>query len=62
MDSRLDALSIDFDEELYPYILTAITCRRWVIGHSFCLAVMKCGESTELRQVFTDIVSAGIAK
>nr|GEZ20014.1 hypothetical protein [Tanacetum cinerariifolium] len=36
MDTRLDALSIDFDEE--------------------------CGESTELRQVFTDVVSAGIAK
>nr|GEW40711.1 putative transposase (putative), gypsy type [Tanacetum cinerariifolium] len=26
------------------------------------LAVMKCGESTELRQVFADVVSAGIAK
>nr|GEY10161.1 hypothetical protein [Tanacetum cinerariifolium] len=25
-------------------------------------ALMKCGESTELRQVFTDVVSAGIAK
>ncbi|GKE85923.1 hypothetical protein Tco_1559665 [Tanacetum coccineum] len=24
MDARLDALSIDFDEELYPYMLTAI--------------------------------------
>ncbi|GJR03239.1 hypothetical protein Tco_0526223 [Tanacetum coccineum] len=33
MDARLDALSIDFDEELYPYILTAIAGRRWVIGH-----------------------------
>nr|GEV04939.1 transposase (putative), gypsy type [Tanacetum cinerariifolium] len=34
----------------------------WVIGHGLCLAVMKCGESTELRQVFADVVSAGIAK
>ncbi|GJT34374.1 hypothetical protein Tco_0924793 [Tanacetum coccineum] len=25
MDERLDALSIDFDEELYPHMLTAIT-------------------------------------
>ncbi|GJR86955.1 hypothetical protein Tco_0210966 [Tanacetum coccineum] len=25
MDARLDALSIDFDEELYPHMLTAIT-------------------------------------
>nr|GEX25377.1 putative reverse transcriptase domain-containing protein [Tanacetum cinerariifolium] len=62
MDARLDALSIDFDEELYPRILTAITGRRWEIGHGLRLAVMKCGESTKLRQAFADIVSLGIAK
>nr|GEW25832.1 hypothetical protein [Tanacetum cinerariifolium] len=62
MGARLDALSIDFDEELYPYMLTAIAGRRWVIGHGLRLAVMKCGKSTELRQVFTYIVLAGIAK
>nr|GEY88404.1 transposase (putative), gypsy type [Tanacetum cinerariifolium] len=62
MDARLDALSIDFDEELYPHMLTAITGRRWVIGHGLHLAVMKCGESIELRQVFADVMSAGIAK
>nr|GEV43712.1 transposase (putative), gypsy type [Tanacetum cinerariifolium] len=28
LDARLDALSIDFDEELYPYMLTAIAGRR----------------------------------
>ncbi|GKD55116.1 hypothetical protein Tco_1288503 [Tanacetum coccineum] len=33
MDARLDALSIDFDEGLYPYILTVIAGRRWFIGH-----------------------------
>nr|GEY21163.1 hypothetical protein [Tanacetum cinerariifolium] len=62
MDARLDALSIDFDEELYPHILSAIAGRRWVIGHELRLAIMKCSESTELRQVFADVVSAGIAK
>ncbi|GKE99185.1 hypothetical protein Tco_0022536, partial [Tanacetum coccineum] len=41
MDARLDALSINFDEELYPHMLTAIA---------------------ELRQAFTDVVSAGIVK
>nr|GEX55611.1 hypothetical protein [Tanacetum cinerariifolium] len=54
MDARLDALSIDFDEELYPHMLTAIVGRRWIIGHGLHLAVMKCAESTELRQVFTN--------
>ncbi|GJR41338.1 hypothetical protein Tco_1217022 [Tanacetum coccineum] len=62
MDARLDALSIDFDEELYPHMLTAITGRRWVIGQGLRLAVMKCAESTELRQAFANVVSAGIAK
>nr|GEU86357.1 hypothetical protein [Tanacetum cinerariifolium] len=49
-------------EEAVPHMLTAITSRRWVIGHGLRLAVMKCAESTELRQVFADVVSAGIAK
>nr|GFA98538.1 hypothetical protein [Tanacetum cinerariifolium] len=62
IDVCLDVLSIDFDEELYPHMLKAIAGRRWVIGHGLHLAVMKCGESTELRQVFADVVSAGIAK
>nr|GEU94496.1 hypothetical protein [Tanacetum cinerariifolium] len=62
MEARLDALSIDFDKELYPYMLIAIAGRRWVIGHGMCLAVMKCDESLELRQAFVDAVSARIAK
>nr|GEU29809.1 hypothetical protein [Tanacetum cinerariifolium] len=62
MDACLDALSIDFDEELYPHMLTEIACHRWVIRHRLRLAVMKCGESTELRQAFADVVLAGIAK
>ncbi|GKF19058.1 hypothetical protein Tco_0067696 [Tanacetum coccineum] len=62
IDARLDALSVDFDEELYPHMLTAIAGRRWVIGHGLRLAVMKCAESTDLRQAFANVVSAGIAK
>ncbi|GKA18581.1 hypothetical protein Tco_0698496 [Tanacetum coccineum] len=62
MDARLDALSIDFDEELYPHMLTAIAGRRWVIGHGLRLAVMKCAESIELRRALANVVSAGIAK
>ncbi|GJV58270.1 hypothetical protein Tco_1459275 [Tanacetum coccineum] len=62
MDVRLDALSIDVDEELYPHMLTAIAGRRWVIGHGMRLTVMKCAESLELRQAFANVVSARIAK
>nr|GEZ79142.1 transposase (putative), gypsy type [Tanacetum cinerariifolium] len=62
MDARLDAMSIDFDEELYPHMLIAIAGRRWVIGRGLRLATMKCVESLEMRQAFADVVSAGIAK
>nr|GEW45889.1 transposase (putative), gypsy type [Tanacetum cinerariifolium] len=62
LDARLDALSIDFDEELYPHMLTTIAGRRWVIGHGLRLAVIKCGESLDMRQAFADVVSAGITK
>nr|GEV51774.1 hypothetical protein [Tanacetum cinerariifolium] len=62
LDARLDALSIDFGEELYPHMLTDIAGRRWVIGHGLRLAVMKCGESLEMRQAFADVMSAGITK
>ncbi|GJW53655.1 hypothetical protein Tco_0097740 [Tanacetum coccineum] len=30
IDARLDALSVDFDKELYPHMLTAIAGRRWI--------------------------------
>ncbi|GJX52922.1 hypothetical protein Tco_0281291 [Tanacetum coccineum] len=62
INARLDALSVDFDEELYPHMLTAIAGRRWVIGHELRLAVMKCAESTEISQAFANVVSSGIAK
>ncbi|GJY50155.1 hypothetical protein Tco_0440111 [Tanacetum coccineum] len=62
MDARLDAMNIDFDEELYPHMLTVIMGRLWMIGYGLRLAIMKCAESIELRQVFADVVSAGIAK
>nr|GEV54550.1 hypothetical protein [Tanacetum cinerariifolium] len=62
LDARLDALSIDFNEELYPHMLTTIAGRRWVVGHGLRLAMMKCAESLEMRQAFADVVSAGLAK
>nr|GFA73272.1 hypothetical protein [Tanacetum cinerariifolium] len=54
LNARLDALSIDFDEELYPHMLTAIAGRMWVIGQGLRLAMMKCAELLEMRQAFAD--------
>nr|GEY03538.1 reverse transcriptase domain-containing protein [Tanacetum cinerariifolium] len=57
IDARLDALSIDFDKELYPHMITAIAGRRWVIRHGLRLVVMKCAESTKLRQDKVDLAA-----
>ncbi|GJU33422.1 hypothetical protein Tco_1177011 [Tanacetum coccineum] len=35
MNARLDKLSVDFDEELYPHILTAIAGRRWDLPKAY---------------------------
>nr|GEW75986.1 transposase (putative), gypsy type [Tanacetum cinerariifolium] len=59
MDVRLDAMSIDFDEELYPHMLTAIAGRRWVIGYGLRLTTMKCAQSLEMRQAFVDVDDTG---
>nr|GEV74298.1 hypothetical protein [Tanacetum cinerariifolium] len=56
------SLSIDFDKELYPHMLTAIAGRRWAIRHDLRLAVIKCAESIKLRQAFANVVSAKIDK
>ncbi|GJQ89427.1 hypothetical protein Tco_0000566 [Tanacetum coccineum] len=55
MDARLDALSIDFDEELYPHMLTEIAGHRWMIRHGLRLAVMKDG--VEHRKAGLDVAS-----
>ncbi|GJU51424.1 hypothetical protein Tco_1220979 [Tanacetum coccineum] len=62
MDARMDKLSVDFDEDLYQHMLTVIAGYRWVIGHDLHLAVMKCVESSEIRQAIADVVSVGLAK
>nr|GFC00553.1 hypothetical protein [Tanacetum cinerariifolium] len=49
IDACLDALSIDFDEELYPHMLTAIAGHKWMTGHGLCLAVMKCVEHGQAK-------------
>nr|GFA26793.1 hypothetical protein [Tanacetum cinerariifolium] len=45
LDTRIFYVRRDMDNDLYPYMLTDIAGRRWVVGHSFRLAVYK--HSTE---------------
>ncbi|GKB58724.1 hypothetical protein Tco_0914910, partial [Tanacetum coccineum] len=62
MDARLDKLSIDFDEELYPHMLTVIAGRCWLIRHGLRLTILKYAKSSEIRQAFADVMSVGLAK
>nr|GEY39626.1 hypothetical protein [Tanacetum cinerariifolium] len=57
IDARLDALSIDFDEELYPHILTAIMGHRWVIRHGLRLAIMKLKHGLEHMRAMVDLAA-----
>nr|GEZ20889.1 hypothetical protein [Tanacetum cinerariifolium] len=41
MDARLDAMSIDFNEELYPHMLTAITGRRQAFADVVSVGIAK---------------------
>ncbi|GJX24142.1 hypothetical protein Tco_0228587 [Tanacetum coccineum] len=60
MKKATEARNADLAKELEG--LRAKFADLQVIGHGLCLAVMKCAESTDLRQAFADVVSAGIVK
>ncbi|GJR86048.1 hypothetical protein Tco_0210059 [Tanacetum coccineum] len=51
MDARLDALSVDFDEELYPHMLIAIAGRRWGMSKGLKYGVEHRKASLELTAV-----------
>ncbi|GJY12708.1 hypothetical protein Tco_0382017 [Tanacetum coccineum] len=50
------------DNDLYPYMLTAITGWRWVVGHGFRLAVYKCARSIECRSALGKVISMATNK
>ncbi|GJS75446.1 hypothetical protein Tco_0725327 [Tanacetum coccineum] len=43
-------------------MLTAVAGRRWIIGHGFRLAVMKCAQSTECRVTLGKVILLAIDK
>ncbi|GJV33190.1 hypothetical protein Tco_1393590 [Tanacetum coccineum] len=61
-EEKLRKLSIEYDEELYPHMLSAIAERRWLISHGLRLAAMSTLESQEVRQSFGDVVKCALAR
>ncbi|GJX54784.1 hypothetical protein Tco_0283153 [Tanacetum coccineum] len=60
-EEKLRKLSIEYDEELYPHMLSAIAERRWLISHGLRLAAMSTLESQEVKQSFGDVVKCALA-
>nr|GEV17559.1 hypothetical protein [Tanacetum cinerariifolium] len=60
MDARLDALSIDFDEELYPHMLTAITGRdrAWEGRSRFG----SCGSAVKEEMLLEEAIAANVSR
>ncbi|GJS49485.1 hypothetical protein Tco_0599606 [Tanacetum coccineum] len=61
-EEKLCKLSIEYDEELYPHMLSAIAERRWLISHGLRLAAMGALESQEVKQSFGDVVKCALAR
>ncbi|GJT42393.1 hypothetical protein Tco_0951108 [Tanacetum coccineum] len=61
-EEKLRKLSIEYDEELYPHMLSAIAERRWLISHGLCLVAMSTLESQEVKQSFGDVVKCALAR
>ncbi|GJX98067.1 hypothetical protein Tco_0355086 [Tanacetum coccineum] len=61
-EEKLCKLSIEYDEELYPHMLSAIAERRWLISHGLRLAAMSTLESQEVKQSFGDVVKCALAR
>nr|GEY02204.1 transposase (putative), gypsy type [Tanacetum cinerariifolium] len=62
LDARIANVRRDMDNELYPYMLTAIAGRRWVVGHGFRLALHKCARSVKCRSALGKVISMAINK
>ncbi|GJR04406.1 hypothetical protein Tco_0527390 [Tanacetum coccineum] len=61
-EEKLRKLSIKYDEELYPHMLSTIAECRWLISHGLRLASMGALESQEVKQSFGDVVKCPLAR
>ena len=59
---KLRKLSIEYDEELYPHLVSSIAERRWLISHGLRLAALSTLESQEAREAFGDVVQCALAR
>jgi hypothetical protein len=61
-EGKLRKLSIEYDEELYPHLVSFVAERRWLISHGLCLAALSTLESQEVKESFGDVVRCALAR
>lgn len=61
-EMKLRNLSIEYDEELYPQLLSTIAERRWLIGHGLRLAALTTLESKEVVDAFGGVVQCALER
>ena len=60
-EGKLRKLSIEYDEELYPHLVSSFAERKWLISHGLRLAALSTLESQEVRESFGDVVQCALA-
>lgn len=61
-EMKLRQLSIEYDEELYPQLVSSIAERRWLISHGLRLAALSTLESREVVDKFGAVVQCAFAR
>ena len=61
-EEKLRKLSLEYDEELYPHLVSSIAERRWLISHGLRLAALSTLESQEVREAFGNVVQCALAR
>ncbi|GKD34077.1 hypothetical protein Tco_1249586, partial [Tanacetum coccineum] len=62
LDARIADVRRYMDNDLYPYMFTAIAGWRWVLGHDIHLVMTKCAQSAECRSALRKVISFPIDK
>ncbi|GJV89047.1 hypothetical protein Tco_1532985, partial [Tanacetum coccineum] len=52
----------DMDNDLYPYMFTAIAARRWILSHGVRLAVTKYAQSIECQSALGKVITLAVNK
>ncbi|GJT42502.1 hypothetical protein Tco_0951217 [Tanacetum coccineum] len=62
LDTDLVEMALHLEDKFYPYLLTVIVVRRWLLTHGMELATVKCLHSPEYLSALGEAISKAIEK